>query len=78
MTKRKKITAPFTADQVNNLMDYQNTGGYHPYTCDESGKECAKKTGKGDGRLIACKEGFVCSCGKYRQNWAHAFMAKGL
>ena len=76
MPKRKKIKAPFTDDQVHNIMDYQNTGGYHPFTCDESGKDCQKKNGKGDGRLMPNKDGLFCPCGKYKQNWSYAFMAK--
>lgn len=29
-----------------------------------------------EGILIATKEGWVCPCGYYKQDWAHTFMAE--
>ena len=33
-------------------------------------------TDENDGVLVATTEGWVCPCGEYKQNWAHAFMAE--
>lgn len=33
-------------------------------------------TDENEGVLVATTEGWVCPCGEYKQNWAHAFMAE--
>ena len=30
--------------------------------------------GTSDGLLLATNEGWICPCGKYKQDWAHEFM----
>lgn len=68
----------WTEEQVNELNKQQKSGKFHPYTCDRKAKECEVDMGpietrdwSKDGILIATTEGWVCPCGKYKQNWAH-------
>ncbi len=68
-----KIETPFTPEQVKHLQSWQD-GKYHPFTCDESGCNNRSLQPNG-GALIPTEEGWVCPCGKYKQNWAHDFMA---
>lgn len=72
-----KIETPWSQEQVNNLNDYQQKGCFHPYTCDRKAPECEVDKGpietkdpSKDGVLIATQDGWVCPCGKYKQNWA--------
>ena len=84
----EKIKAPFTKEQVEKLNEYQEQGKFHPFTCcsPEEIKECLRAgkeidgqyiEGASDGILIASKEGWICPCGKYKQDWAFSFMAGG-
>lgn len=70
-----EIKSPFTQEQVDKLNNYQQSGKFHPYTCSKSFDECeVNKTPRDhskDGILIATTSGWVCPCGKYRQDWAH-------
>jgi hypothetical protein len=82
-----KIKAPFTDEQVDRLHDWQGgqigirTGdggilitGTHPFTC--MGHDgCERPPELNDGELIPNNDGFVCPCGKYKQDWCHDFMA---
>lgn len=68
----EKITAPFTEAQIKELIAFQASAG-HPFTC--GGANCVRSERADDGILIPRREGWVCPCGKYTQNWAHAFMA---
>ena len=74
------IKAPFTKEQINKLNEYQTSGKFHPFTCGRNHIECeVNKTPRDyekDGVLIATEEGWICPCGKYRQNWAHDFMVE--
>lgn len=88
----EKITAPFTKEQVENLNHYQQTTHFHSFTCcgGDGSPNCKRhqayeKRRKGEiveftdeteGILKATKEGWVCPCGEYTQNWAHGFMAE--
>lgn len=64
--------APFTDEQVAKLNEWQHCGKVHPFTCPGGKPDCA-----GHRELIATKDGWVCHCGDYRQDWAHDFMAGG-
>lgn len=68
-----KITAPFTDDQVEALNKYQTGTSFHPFTCC-SYDDCKRGSQDDQGILIASNEGWVCPCGKWKQNWAWAFM----
>ena len=62
----KKLIAPWTADQVDNLNRFQTEARMHPFTC---GQCCME--------LVARRIGWHCSdpdC-DYTQQWAHPFMA---
>lgn len=77
-----QIKAPFTDEQVKALNEFQKKGRFHPFTCcsPQEIKECKRANDEGDtyeekqGILIATNEGWVCPCGKYKQEWAHKLM----
>lgn len=67
----KKITAPWTQEQVDMLNAAQNAGHLHPFTCPGDGPGCGSMHETRD--LIATVDGWVCACGRYRQDWAFDF-----
>jgi len=73
-----RMDVPFNDDQVQKLNEYQRNEFFHPFTCGggniENNLDCERQNNKGEGILIATNEGWVCPCGKYKQNWAHTFM----
>lgn len=75
--ENKTIKAPFTDEQVKALNEYQTKGRFHPFTCcsPESVTECLRIKGTAEGLLTATNDGWICPCGKYKQDWAHEFMA---
>jgi hypothetical protein len=66
------IKAPFTPNQVEALNRFQQRRDIHPFTCPgiDDVPECHVE----NRTLIATPDGWICSCGKYHQDWAHAFM----
>lgn len=77
-----KVTAPFTAEQVEALNTYQNAGLFHPFTCgndrtDEAHIAYQAEHGGDFGQLVATPDGWVCPVCDYRQDWANPFMADG-
>lgn len=77
------IKAPWNDEQVEKLENWQAgmiaqpiDGGLailtvHPFTC--CGHEgCDRSTD--DGILRPTNDGWVCPCGKYKQDWCHDFM----
>lgn len=60
-----------TNKQIEEFNERQNKGEFHPYTCCGPSDilECERTAGKNDGVLIATKEGLVCPCGKYTQEF---------
>ena len=77
MEKIESIKAPFTDEQVANLKRYQECAWVHPFTCCSDG-ECKRSERLDQGTLIPTNDGWVCPCGNYKQNWAHAGMAGDL
>lgn len=86
-----KVYAPFTDEQVEKLKQWQSGDGWyyepdkndvlnfklppHPFTC--CGHDgCTRPEELDDGILIPTTEGWVCPCGKWKQNWCHDFMVK--
>jgi hypothetical protein len=77
------IDAPFSKEEVENLNKWQQSEHKHPFTCvwsrtkdkNKTKAECERMNGKGEGKLIATEEGWICPCGEYKQYWAHGFMA---
>ncbi len=63
----------WTEEVVNKLNEQQKNPNLHPYTCSDAGKhgKCERTNGTGNGALIATKQGWVCPCGEYKQDWAH-------
>ena len=73
----EKFQTPFKPEEVDNINKYQHAGKFHPFTCGGPEiEECERRSGKGEGLLVATEKGMVCPCGKYTQNWVHGFMAK--
>lgn len=72
MKKSEKIWSKKTVDILN---EHQQDGMYHPYTCNRGFPECEvnvePRDWSKDGVLIATETGWVCPCGKYRQDWYH-------
>lgn len=66
MTDSKTV---WTDEQIENLNYWQSNGQFHPFTCPGNYPECHDRR-----ELIATKNGWVCQCGKYTQDWAHDFM----
>ena len=70
-----KIIAPFAADQVAKLNEFQELGFIHPFTCcSKIGQHCERINGSGNGTLIATAKGWICPCGHFTQDWAYDFM----
>ena len=63
--------APWTDEEVEILNKFQREGPFHPFTC-PGGPDCPER------ELIATKEGWICHCGEYTQDWAHEFMFENL
>ncbi len=61
-----------TEEQIDKLNEQQHSGKFHPYTCDRKAEECEvrviPRNYSKDGILIATEEGWICPCGKYKQN----------
>lgn len=83
--RNEVIKAPFSEEQVIKLNEYQKSEKGHPFTCCSPSDitDCKRKNDnpedtyeEREGILIATKEGWICPCGKYKQNWAHPFMVK--
>lgn len=68
MKKEKTITAPFSAKQVKNMNEYQQAGRGHPFTCNAT---CGRRK-----PLTATKDGWICPCGEYKQDWTWVPMTK--
>lgn len=72
------IKTPWTQEHVDKLNKYQNNSPFHPYTCGVGNGEnpkCERQKipmdfGK-DGKLIATKDGWICPCGEYKQDWSY-------
>lgn len=60
--------APWTEEQVVVLNRFQANGAFHPFTCPGKDSGCERR------ELTATKDGWVCHCGEYKQDWAHDFM----
>jgi hypothetical protein len=66
----KPTFAPWNPQLVEALNFGQQNPKFHPYTCPGNYPEC-----KDQRELVATKDGWVCKCGKYTQNWCHGFSA---
>jgi hypothetical protein len=63
--------APWTDEEVKRLNAYQKAAHLHPFTCPGDKADCEKHR-----ELIATSDGWVCACGEYKQEWAHADMVR--
>lgn len=59
--------APWTAEQVEALNEYQRLGYAHEFTCGNDHD--------GDRVLVATRDGWRCPSCDYTQDWAHEGMA---
>lgn len=75
----------FSKEHVEMLNKRQREKIHHPYTCDGHNiYECLRESAYNDrnnglkiaysddneGVLIATERGFICPCGKYKQDWS--------
>ena len=67
------IFAPFSAEQVEKLNDYQRSDLVHAFTCGRRGDP----PHRGECELVATIKGWICVYCDYEQDWAHSFMADG-
>jgi hypothetical protein len=68
--------APWGADEVSSLLEYQQTGVMHPFTCpnrNDGGHELTTDLGV----LVPTATGWACASCAYTQDWAHDFMLDG-
>lgn len=63
--KNQRMQAPFTSEQINKLLWWQQN--MHPYTCPNRGDGKHRD----DGALVPQVEGFICKDCDYVQTWAH-------
>ena len=61
-----KITAPWSDEQVERLRQHQGNPLFHGYTCPGDHPDC-----KDHRLLLPTSDGWVCVCGRYKQDWAH-------
>lgn len=69
------IKAPFTEEQIKSLEEWQKGIRFHPFTCC-SHDGCDRNSQPNNGELIPTKDGLICPCGKWKQDWCHDFMVK--
>lgn len=69
--------APWTAEQVQNLLDFQQANYMHPFTCANRGDGSHIIVFGDLGTLVPTVRGWVCLCCDYTQDWAHDFMLNG-
>lgn len=68
--RSEQIKAPWTEEQIKDLNARQANPNMHPYTCDRKSLKCQTRQFLAkDGVLIATKEGWICPCGEYKQDW---------
>ena len=60
----------WTDEMVKKLNECQENPMFHGYTCCGY-NGCIRSEQKNDGKLIATKDGWVCPCGNYKQDWYH-------
>lgn len=76
MKKPDRSYAPWTDDELANLNRFQTLGFMHEFTCcsPEEIPECQRRTKQNGGMLTATTDGWVCPCGKYKQDWCYPYM----
>ena len=75
MSITSKQRAPWDRKQLRNLRKWQNSA-WHPFTCC-SHNGCDRLNQPDQGKLIPTKDGWICPCGEWKQNWAHKAMIDG-
>ena len=63
-----KVVAPWSEEQCLVLNRLQHDDRLHPYTCPGERQFCRGDDGRR--RLRATPHGWICRCGRYRQDWA--------
>jgi hypothetical protein len=62
--------APFTEEEIKKFNEHQKNIMYTCCSTDSDGNHCERSKNNG-GILIATRDGLVCPCGKYKQDWFH-------
>lgn len=66
----ERTKAPWSDIQIAFLETRQTSPNIHPYTCNRESPKCEKKADPNkDGVLKATKDGWICPCGEYKQDW---------
>jgi hypothetical protein len=69
--------APWTEEQVLNLLAWQKSDHVHPFTCPNRGDGKHHEFWGDLGVLVPSGDGWACPSCDYRQDWAHTFMLDG-
>ena len=81
----EKISPPYIEEQVKRMNEFQKSGKLHPFTCDgrpfipdkySAHMERSRVICPNEGILEATKDGWVCRCGMYFQDWAYKIMVE--
>ena len=66
----------FTPDEVVSLLNHQQNGNFHPFTCGNRGDGNHRVIISDLGALVPTVKGWICPFCDYTQDWAHGFMKK--
>lgn len=69
------ITAPFTEQQIANLVTWQQSECVHPYTCPNRSDPGHITSDRDHGMLDVNANGLHCPTCNYTQQWAHDAIA---
>lgn len=77
MTDLQYVQAPFTAEQVESLNAYQDSGAFHPFTCNGGQQRVFDHVHEHAVALVAQEDAWHCPECEYTQDWAWSWMADG-
>lgn len=75
MAEPKRITAPFSDEQVKELKNWQRNYKVQPLTCpNRDAPGHIERLNREKGTLVPYRAGWFCLDCDYSQDWAHKFM----
>lgn len=78
MAEPKRITAPFSDEQVKELKNWQRNYKVQPLTCpNRDAPGHIERLNREKGTLVPYRAGWFCLDCDYAQDWAHKFMVDG-